>query len=225
MKTTRLFSMVSIAVILFTACSKEDDNNTTPVIDTRAFSVTTNGAIVGVSNLQADTIIGVSPIGQPYGSGRYSFFSLENKIKVANIDSASSKWDIGFRGTSIIINGGTSGPAIGGAFVYNGTFDDLKEIPADSVFRVDAAPGAFAIPTGSNRGWYSYNGLTVLITPLPGKVLVIKTASGKYAKLEILNYYRGGITPSATATDSIKSVDQRFYSFRYTYQPNGTKKF
>jgi len=58
-----------------------------------------------------------------------------------------------------------------------------------------------------------------------GRTLVIRTATGKVAKVEILNYYRGGQTPSATAPDSIKTRDQRFLHFRYTYQGNGTRQF
>jgi hypothetical protein len=54
---------------------------------------------------------------------------------------------------------------------------------------------------------------------------MIRTASGKYAKLEILNYYKGGVTPPATASDAIKLSEQRYYTFRYTYQPNGSKNF
>jgi hypothetical protein len=49
--------------------------------------------------------------------------------------------------------------------------------------------------------------------------------NGKYAKLEILNYYRGGITPSANASDALKLSEQRYYSFRYQLQPDGTAKF
>jgi hypothetical protein len=67
--------------------------------------------------------------------------------------------------------------------------------------------------------------VTNLLTPIPGRVMVIKTANGKFAKIEILNYYKGGVTPPATATDSEKSSKQRFYTFRFAYQSNGSKTF
>jgi hypothetical protein len=54
---------------------------------------------------------------------------------------------------------------------------------------------------------------------------VIRTASGKYAKIEIQNYYKGGVTPDATASDADKLSKQRYYTFRYLLQPNGTKTF
>ena len=178
-----------------------------------------------VNDLAADPIIGISPQGQPYGSGKFTLYSLENNLVISNSDSATNKWDLGFRGTTIITNGGTGGPANGGAFVYVGTFTDLSQVPADSTFRTDNAPTSYAITIGSDKGWYHYDGATQLVTPIPGRVLVIRTASGKYAKVEIQNYYKGGITPDASATDDDKLTKQRYYTFRYINQPDGTKKF
>jgi hypothetical protein len=198
------------------SCKK--DNNNTVVLQSKQ-----------VSNLAADTIIGVytsgPAAGQPYGSGKFTFYSLETNSIIANSDSATNKWDIGLRGTTIITNSGNSGPGNGGAFVYIGTFDELKTISADSVFRVDNAPSAYAIRTGSGNGWYSYNGATNLLTPIPGRILVIRTATGKYAKIEIQNYYKGGVTPDASASDADKLSKQRYYTFRFIYQPDGTKNF
>jgi hypothetical protein len=203
-----------LAIVVFAACSKNDSTMVTPALTVKT-----------VKNLMADTIIGFAPSGQPYGSGKYSFYSLENNTLISSSDSNSTKWDLGFRGTSIITNSGNSGPAKGGAFVYVGVFDDLKTVPADSVFRTDNAPSAYAITSGSGRGWYSYNAPVNLVTPIPGRVLVIRTASGKYAKVEILNYYKGGITPDASAPDAVKLSEQRYYTLRYIFQSNGTTTF
>lgn len=205
--------LMSLAIVVFmVACKKENATTTTELPSTK------------VENLMADTIIGMTPMGQPFGSGRYTFFSLvENKI-IPQADSATSKWDLGFRGTTIITNSGTSGPGNGGAFVQVGLFSDLKTISNDSTFRTDTFPN-FAISNRSNQGWYVYDQPTNLITPIPGRVLVIRTANGKFAKVEILNYYKGGVTPSASASDAEKIRNQRYYTFRYVYQANGTKTF
>ena len=106
-----------------------------------------------------------------------------------------------------------------------GLFDDLKTISADSVFKTDNAPTSYAVTYGSGKGWYTYDPINNLITPLAGRVLVIKTASGKYAKVEIIAYYKGGATLATTATDAEKMSKQRYYTFRYIFQPNGTKNF
>ncbi len=203
-------------IISLASCSKDTDtanSNNTPV------------SSVTVNNFAADTIIGLTAQGIPYGAGKYSFYSVENNKTVASSDSATTKWDVGFRGTSIILNGGNSGPGLGAGFVYVGLYNNLNTIPADSTFKVDNAPSSYAITAGSNRGWYVYDAINNLISPIPGRVLVIRTATGKYAKVEILNYYKGGVTPAASASDAIKLTEQRYYTFRFTYQPNGTKNF
>ena len=197
-----------------------DDNNPIPPVGLQA---------VTVQNLIADTIIGISPGvppagGIPYGAGKFTFYSLETNSIIPSTDSASNRWDLGFRGTAIITNSGSSGPGQGGAFVWTGLFADLKSIPADSTFRVDAAPN-FAIPVGSGRAWYTYSQAEQLVRPIPGKILVIRTSSGKFAKVEILNYYKGGVTPAVTEPDSVKYKLQRHYTFRYTFQPNGSRDF
>jgi len=214
MKTITKGLIGIMAIAIFAACDKDDNDTPTPPLTVNT-----------VNDLIADTIVGIAASGQPYGSGKYTFYSLENNAIVASSDSNTTKWDIGLRGTTIITNSGNSGPANGGAFVYVGVFDDLDTIPSDSVFRVDNAPSAYAITSGSGRGWYTYTQQTNLVTPTPGRVLVIRTASGKYAKVEVLNYYKGGVTPDASASDDDKLKKQRYYKFRYIFQPDGGKAF
>jgi hypothetical protein len=213
MKTRIIIGSVLAAVVFFQSCTKDEVSEPQVTLIQKI-----------VKDVPADTILGVSQIGQPYGSGKFTFYSFESNSIVPNSDSNSTKWDIGVRGSTIITNGGTSGPGTAGAFVYVGTFDDLTAVPADSTFKVDAAPN-FAITAGSNKGWYLYTPQTNLLTPLPGRVLVFRTATGKYAKVEILNYYKGGTTPAATDPDAVKIFTQRYYTFKFAYQADGTKNF
>ncbi|MFY8203222.1 MAG: HmuY family protein [Sediminibacterium sp.] len=198
--------------IALIACSKDEETIVVPV------------SAITVKDLPADTVTGLVN-GRPQYAGSITYFSLvDNKI-VASTDVASTKWDIAFSSTKILVNCGTSGPGIGGAFVYVGLFDALKTIPADSNFATDNSNASrYAIPQ-TGQTWFIYDEKTRIITPEAGRVLVIRTALGKYAKIEILNYYKGGITPPATASDSEKLSKQRYYTFRYAYQPNGSKTF
>ena len=208
------FSLLLILSSILFSCTK---NETTVVLPVTAITV---------SNLPADTVLGVNAItGMPFSAGKYTFYSLERNAIVPNTDSASTQWDLAFAGSKILTNGGTSGKGLGGAFIYTGLFNDIKTISNDSVFKTDNAPGSFAVTFGSGKGWYVYDQLTSLITPLAGRVLVIRTASGKYAKVEIINYYKGGVTLPTTASESDKLSKQRYYTFRYAYQPNGSKTF
>jgi hypothetical protein len=201
--------LLTLSSILF-SCTKDETTVALPV------------TAITVNDLPADTVLGINPItGMPLSAGKYTFYSLERNAIVPNTDSASTKWDLAFATTKILINGGTSGTGLGGAFIYTGLFDELKTISNDSVFKTDNAPSTFAV----TKGWFTYDQLTTLITPLAGRILVIRTASGKYAKVEIINYYKGGVTPLTTASDKDKLSKQRYYTFRYAYQPNGSKTF
>jgi hypothetical protein len=202
---------LSIALV---ACSKDEETIVVPV------------SAITVKDLAADTVTGLGLDGRPQSAGTTTYYSLVDNKVIASTDAASTKWDIAFSSTKILINGGTSGPGIGSAFVYVGLFDALKTIPADSNFKTDNANAAsFAIPLGSGKAWYTYDGLTTLVSPIAGRVLVIRTATGKFAKIEILNYYKGGVTLPATASVNDKLFKQRYYTFRYAYQPNGAKTF
>lgn len=218
MKSVRILGVIITTLFVLQSCEKND-----PVVKESTLKEIT------VRDLAADTIVYVNgqPLlvgGRPSGAGKFTYYSLEENKIVAAADSNSLKWDLGFRGSTIVVNGGTSGPGNGGAFVYKGTLNDLSAVPADSTFKADNAPN-FAIPIGDNKGWYVYNQVQNLLTPIPGRVLVIRTASGKYALVEILNYYKGGVTPDPSASDFEKTSKQRYYTFRYAYQGDGTKNF
>ncbi len=214
MKARRIIGSVLAAVVIFQSCTK--DNTTVPQ-ETLVQKI--------VKDIPADTIIGLSPLGQPFGANKFTFYSLETNSIVPNSDSNTTKWDIGFKDSKIITNGGKSGPGNGGAFIYFGTFDELAVVPTDSIFKVDDVLPNYAITWGNNKGWYVYNPQVNLLTPLPGRILVIRTATGKYAKVEILNYYKGGATPAATDPESVKINTQRYYTFKYAFQADGTKSF
>ncbi len=174
-----------------------------------------------VRNLPADPITGVNPTtGQPLGTtGRFTLYNLRDNKTVANTDSATNKWDVGFRGTTIIVNGGAIRSGQGGAYVHTGTFEEFTTVPTSATFGQDQSATSLAIVAASGRGWYNYNAPANLITPIPGRVLVIRTGDGKFAKMEILSYYENAPTTVDPNRDR-----QRFYTFRYVYQPDGSMK-
>lgn len=112
-------------------------------------------------------------------------------------DSASTAWDIGLRGTEVILNGGTSGPgAVTGALVPL-AFDAVTEAP-DML----APDGEGECPRGASRvvchgsgnGWYEYaaNG----VEPLADRTLVVRRADGSAAKVRFVGYALGEALPS-----------------------------
>ncbi|AWW00704.1 HmuY family protein [Arcticibacterium luteifluviistationis] len=150
-------------------------------------------------------------------NNHYTFFSFEDGV-LTTADSASTKWDLAFKSTSVIVNGGVSGPGSAQAAVADGIYADFTEVPASLTMKSDDAEG-LAIPSGSGNGWYNYSSTTHEISPIAGKVIFVKTSSGNYAKVEILSYYKGD--PAAFDATAVG----RYYTFRYVYQPDGSTKF
>jgi HmuY protein len=199
-------------VIAFTGCTEDDEP--LPVVATT------------FSNLPADPSTGFNPsTGAPIGSkNKFTFFSFKTGAVVSEADSATNKWDLGFKGTTIIVNSPTSGPGTAVVQIINGIFDELIEAPLDGYKSDDKnATVKNAIPTGSGNGWYTATGgapgTPTVVKPIAGKIIVVKTSDGRYAKMEILSYYKDAPT-SPTGTEP-----SRYYTFRYVYQPNDTKTF
>lgn len=211
MTATRIYKLLLALLIITTVSCKNDD----PLPVTITAST--------ISNLPADPPSGgYNPMnGQPIGvTKKFTLFSFKTGAIVANADSASSSWDIGFNGTTIIVNSGTSGPGTAGAQVVSGVFEEKTTAPETGYLSDDknSLTAPYAIPKGSGNGWYNYDGATNVISPIAGAIIMVRTSEGKYAKMEILSYYK-----DAPAAPTSASID-RHYTFRYVFQANGTTK-
>ena len=202
MKTIKFLMLLSL-VLTFNSCS-DDDGPQVQEVESRT-----------VSNLFAPQTGGQ---GDPV-SGEFTKFDFES----GSITTSGNEWDIAFRGTAIIVNGGeslgtTDEPQRTGdaaAYIATGTFSNIATVNP-SEFNQDSSTG-YAIPSGSGNGWYSYNFMANTIDPIPGRILVFKTRNGRYAKVEILSYYKDA---PAEITPEIAANDLRYYTFNYVYQPN-----
>ena len=160
--------------------------------------------------------------GATVATDKFTLYSLrENKV-IASTEQDTDKWDIGFNKTTIIINGGTARKGKGAATIVKGTsFDAIKTAPEDATFKTDSGNSGdgLAITTGPGKGWYSYDPVNHLITPIAGNIIVIKTGDGKYAKVQITNYYKGApANPAQTDASG-------YYNFKFALQTDGSKTF
>jgi hypothetical protein len=138
-----------------------------------------------------------------------AFYSLSLNKEV----TSSEKWDIKFKGTTISVSGTAQ----------------LLQLSNGQLFETyTTAPGSGFVPDDikGSGSWYNYTATTEpqhAIIPVPGKIIVLKTTDGKYAKIEILSYYKGN--PS-TSSESFKELTTRpaakTYTFRYVYQADGS---
>jgi HmuY protein len=203
-KSIFLKSVLVLAVFTALVSCTKDDEKPPVVLESKTFS-----------NLAAPQTGGQ---GQPVGGAFTKFSFSKNAIVTDN------SWDIAFRGTTILVNGGTAigitdeppRTGSGAVSIVSNTLAGVNAIPEVATFKQDAA-NTYAIPTGSNNGWYSYNSTTNIISPIAGKIFVVKTNDGKYAKMEIISYYKDApATPDATSLS-------RYFTFKYVYQPEGNK--
>jgi hypothetical protein len=124
----------------------------------------------------------------------YTYFSLKTGAVVMD---TTSGWDLGLRTTGLITRHGGQ--------LLTGTFDALTTAPETGYL-------AGALPA-----WYTYSSETHVVTPTLGKVIVLKTSEGKYAKVEILSYYQGN--PAVPNSESVS----RYYTFRWFRQIDGSR--
>jgi|SRR5690606_7176074 len=197
---TLKFLTLAVLFIGFTSCSSDDDGGTPP----QAVEFET------ITNLYApqETDYTTTP---PTIAGDYIKFSFETGTSVTGDD-----WDIAFRGTTILVNGGESTAngqpnrtGNGAGYIVSNIFNDLSEVNTES-FNQDNATSGLAI-----QNWYTYDGDNHMIYPTAGKVLVIRTHDNKYAKMEITSYYEDGIPNAETGATNFQ-----YYTFNYVYQPN-----
>lgn len=126
---------------------------------------------------------------------RYFSFRLGSLVT-----DESKGWDLAFRRYAIITSQG------GGALdLGERRFDEVRSVPADGYIATERAgePRNPAIAS-----WYRYGFFSHVLSPKP-HVWALRTADGRYAKLEMVGYYCADARPGCP-------------TFRYVYQGDGT---
>lgn len=184
------------------------------------------GAItIGITSCEKDDvekqdtkIVATDSISMPFSTDHYVFYSLKDGKEIPLADSASTKWDIGIRFASIIVNNEASGPGKGGVIVKTGNYDSFNTLP-ETGYAYDTSATRLAVDGNprSPNAWYLYSSAGHTLTPKAGLFFLIKTAEGKYAKMEVMEVNYAGYDPTVDMYP-----DTIVYKFRYTYQPDGS---
>lgn len=153
---------------------------------------------------------------------------------------------LGGNNNSDIVNSGYQGPGKGGVTIVEKAFDDVTAIPADADFKT----GKGLIGTDKNGnfsddiGWYLYDfgGTTVGDgsdtkvhvayalgsalkladgSTLAARTVIVKTATGDYAKIKMISCYKDIFTPDQMLTNS----PHMYFTFEYVIVPAGSTKF
>lgn len=137
-------------------------------------------------------------------SWRFFDFSIGAEIE----DPDPTGWDLAFRRFHLIANGGSG-------FFGSGGLLDLGRVAFDSIDRVPDSGYEETESRGDSTNaaierWYRYGWSTHVLTP-KGHVYAVRTADGRYAKMEIVSYYCPGAVPGCL-------------TIRYAYQGDGSPR-
>ncbi len=136
--------------------------------------------------------------------GPFTLISLDGTVVVApdataRADSASGAWDIGLRGTEVILNGGASGPGERRGRLLPTSLEPgatitgpLGTMPMDGEGECPRGE-ARVVCHGSGNGWYEYasNG----VQPLD-RTLLVERPDGTVFQVRFVRYDLGDALPS-----------------------------
>jgi hypothetical protein len=199
-----------MAMAVFNSCTKDEVK---PVL--------ADGTSTVVIDLPGD-------VGSTISSGfRTIYFSFAGNAKVDSSQKNSAAWDIAFAreyNSYIGINNGTNtasygygGPGKGAIMVVNHSYDQVTEAPSDADF-ISKGVNSVGWDPGNGNGWYFYDIKTHIAVPIKGRTYVLKTADGKYAKMDMVSMYKGN---PAVVTDL--NWPAPYFTFRYYVQQDGSR--
>ena len=172
------------------------------------------------SNTPTDTKAVVKDsIRMTFKANNYTLYSLKDGKEVPLSDSATTKWDIGIKFYNIIVNSHASGPGQAAVKVMtDGNYLNFKDASGITNFSYDTTTTKLAIDYNykSPTSWYNYIPANHGFSPKAGLYFVLKTAEGKYAKMEITDVFYEVYEPGAMYPNFLK------YKFRYVYQKDGS---
>ncbi len=121
-------------------------------------------------------------------------------------ESSATGWDLAFRRYQIIANGGPGFTGRAGIRDLGPvSFASVQTVPADGYQETQGTPDP---RNPAIAGWYTYGFFSHVLDPKP-HVWAVRTADGRYAKLEVLGYYCPGSQPGCL-------------TFRYVFQGDGS---
>jgi hypothetical protein len=138
-------------------------------------------------------------------------------------------WDIAFTGpynSEIYVNNADdeSNPGYGGdatntaVILVQKAYQSVVSAPSDAEFDNSQAGKIGWAASSSSNGWFQYSANTHIMQALPNRTYAIRLPDGKYAKLQLVNAYKGN-PPSVTNMN----WPAPYYTFRYYVQQDGSK--
>lgn len=218
----------AIVLLLFVACGKDDPEP--PSLE--------DGKSTVILDLAGDTQASIADgIDGKEQRDFYTFlfrFSDKKQIWIrTEADSAqwlkTADWDIAFTGnynSELYINNaedpdnpGYGGPATTTAIVLlEQPYESVTAAPSDAEFDNSTIKRVGWVDASAPHGWFNYSATTHIMKALPNRTYALRLPDGKYAKLQLVNAYKGN--PPAV-TDMYWPAP--YLTFRYFVQQDGSK--
>jgi len=221
------FPLLILVMLCSVSCKKEKDD-VTSLEDGKSTVIYDLAGDTGAS--MGDGVDGKEK--RPFFPFVFRFSDKQQIWVKTTADSAAylrtTDWDICFSGVynslvscnggGLIANPGYGGPGQStGIVMIDKPYNEVTTAPSDEVFATQAYSGA-GWDNGSGVGWYFYTLSNHIAVPIRNRTFVLKTATGKFAKLEIINVYQGN---PPTVTDLHWPAP--YFTFRYYVQENGSR--
>lgn len=205
---------LAVCIGLCCSCTKKDNGTDAP-----------DGVSVMIKDLPGDTAARMGTGGST--SFKTLYFNLDSgkAVTISDADKATAKWDLAFTGpynSEVYVNSGSygynpgyGGPGKGAVIQIEKPYSEVKSAPSDADFNKSSLT-KIGWESGSNGGWFFYSMDNHIAVPIKNRTFAIRTASGKYAKLEMLNVYKGN---PPVVTDLYWPAP--YITFRYFVQKDG----
>ncbi|MGN8068471.1 HmuY family protein [Mucilaginibacter sp. 22184] len=237
---TKWLGVLTIAGMLFSSCSKSNNPEPDPKTDTPAAS----GSVPFYKLQRVENFSAPTDDSAPTTAPPVLYFSLENKAQAPADYQKTARWDLSFSNlyNSFIganngkdaTNPGYTANGVGGILILKQAFETVTDVPADKDFSTSKTfgtddQGAF----GEGTGWYlydfggnirgdgSYNKQHVAYAMPESRTLVVRTATGNYAKIKMISCYKDVFT----ADKWFRDTPHMYFTFEYVIVPKGSTKF
>ncbi|OXB07049.1 HmuY family protein [Flavobacterium pectinovorum] len=223
------FLLLMIIAMNFIACSSNDENTGASLQD---------GKSIVINDLAGDTgaAMGDATEGKVQRSFHTFLFRFSDQKQIwlhTKADSLqymkTADWDLAFTGpynSEVFVNNakyqynpGYEGAAQNTAVVLlNETYQNVTQAPADSEFDNSEITKIGWSSSESSPGWFYYSLSSHIMQAIPDRTYAIRLPNGKYAKLQLINAYKGN-PPAVTDLN----WPAPYFTFRYYVQADGSK--
>lgn len=227
-RTTKLSFFFLSILLVATACTKEDEETENSLED---------GKSTVIYDLAGDTgaAMGEGTDGKeqrPFYTFLFRFKDKKQiwiKTKEDSVQWLKSKdWDLAFTGpynSEVFVNNAHKNlnPGYGGeadntaVVMVEQAYDFVNETVSEEAFNNSEVNKIGWAGSSESPGWFYYSMSTHIMQAIPNRTYIIRLQDGKYAKLQLVNAYKGN-PPAVTDLH----WPAPYYTFRYFIQEDGT---